>query len=347
MTIATVNPATGETIETFVPATAREIDDVLTRAADAFRKHRLLPFAERSRLMTRAAEILESDKEKFGRLMTMEMGKPIGAAIAEAEKCASACRYYADHAEAFLADEQADVRDGKAWVSFQPLGVVLAVMPWNFPFWQVIRFAAPALMAGNVGILKHASNVPHCALAIEEIFLRAGFAKVVFQTLLVESSEVANLIADPRIAAVTLTGSEGAGRAVASAAGSNLKKTVIELGGSDPFIVMPSADMDSAVETAVTARMINNGQSCIAAKRFIIHEKIYDDFDARFREACGIAPHRGSDGACDTARSARDPSDQGRSRKPSRRNRDGRRPRANWRQATRATRFLLRADSYR
>ena len=278
MPIATVNPATGETIKTFVPATAREIDEALTRAVEAFRKHRLLPFAERSRLMTRAAEILESEKEKFGRLMTIEMGKPIGAAIAEAEKCASACRYYAEHAEAFLADEPADVRDGKAWVSFQPLGVVLAVMPWNFPFWQVIRFAASALMAGNVGILKHASNVPQCALAIEEIFRRAGFAEGVFQTLLVESAEVAKLIADPRIAAVTLTGSEGAGRAVASAAGSNLKKAVIELGGSDPFIVMPSADLDSAVETAVTARMINNGQSCIAAKRFIIHEKIYEDF---------------------------------------------------------------------
>jgi succinate-semialdehyde dehydrogenase / glutarate-semialdehyde dehydrogenase len=278
MTIATVNPATGEAIKTFVPATAREIDDVLTRAADAFRKHRLLSLAERSRLMTRAAGILESEKELFGRLMTIEMGKPIGAAIAEAEKCASACRYYAEHAEAFLADEPADVRDGKAWISFQPLGVVLAVMPWNFPFWQVIRFAAPALMAGNVGILKHASNVPQCALAIEEIFRRAGFAEGAFQALLVESSEVAKLIADPRIAAVTLTGSEGAGRAVASAAGSNLKKTVIELGGSDPFIVMPSANLDSAVETAVTARMINNGQSCIAAKRFIVHEKIYDDF---------------------------------------------------------------------
>jgi succinate-semialdehyde dehydrogenase/glutarate-semialdehyde dehydrogenase len=284
MTIATINPATGENLKTFVAATDREIDDALGRAARAFETHRLLSFAERSELLIRAAEILESEKENFGRLMTIEMGKPIGSAIAEAEKCAFACRYYAEHAKSFLADEPADVRDGKAWVSFQPMGVVLAVMPWNFPFWQVIRFAAPAIMAGNVGILKHASNVPQCALAIEEIFRRAGFAEGVFQTLLVESSAVAKLIADSRIAAVTLTGSEGAGRAVASAAGANLKKTVIELGGSDPFIIMPSADMGSAIETAVTARMINNGQSCIAAKRFIIHEKIYDDFMPGFVE---------------------------------------------------------------
>ena len=284
MTIATVNPATGETIRTFEPATDREIDEALSRAANAFRKHRLLAFAERSKLMIGAAEILESEKERFARLMTLEMGKPIGAAIAEAEKCALACRYYAEHAESFLADEPADVRDGKAWVAFQPLGVVLAVMPWNFPFWQVIRFAAPALMAGNVAVLKHASNVPQCALAIEDIFRQAGFAQGVFQTFLVDSSAVAQLIADPRIAAVTLTGSEGAGRAVASTAGSNLKKAVIELGGSDPFIVMPSGDIDSAAETAVTARMINNGQSCIAAKRFIIHEKIYDRFMHGFVE---------------------------------------------------------------
>ena len=283
--IATVNPATGETLKTFEPATDREIDEVLARAASAFLEHRLLPFAERSGLMTRAAEILEAEKNELGQLMAVEMGKPIGAGIAEAEKCALACRYYADRAESFLADENVVVKDGRAWIAFQPLGVVLAVMPWNFPFWQVFRFAAPALMAGNVGILKHASNVPQCALAIEDVFNRAGFAKGVFQTLLIGTAPVAGIIADNRVAAVTLTGSEAAGREVASTAGRNLKKTVIELGGSDPFIVMPSADLDSTSKTAVTARMINNGQSCIAAKRFIIHEKIYDEFMSRFVDA--------------------------------------------------------------
>ena len=218
MPIATVNPATGETIRTFDPAGERDIDDALNRAAAAFREHRRLPFAERSSLMTRAAETLEAEKNELGRLMTLEMGKPIGAAVAEAEKCASACRYYAERAEGFLADENVVVKDGRAWIAFQPLGAVLAVMPWNFPFWQVFRFAAPALMAGNVGILKHASNVPQCALAIEDVFRRAGFATGVFQTLLAGSSAVAGLIADPRIAAVTLTGSEGAGREVASTA---------------------------------------------------------------------------------------------------------------------------------
>jgi succinate-semialdehyde dehydrogenase/glutarate-semialdehyde dehydrogenase len=283
--IATVNPATGETLKTFEPASDREIDEVLTRAASAFLEHRLLPFAERSGLMTRAAEILEAEKNELGQLMAVEMGKPIGAGIAEAEKCALACRYYAEHAESFLANENVVVKDGRAWIAFQPLGVVLAVMPWNFPFWQVFRFAAPALMAGNVGILKHASNVPQCALAIEDVFNRAGFAKGVFQALLIGTAPVAKIIADNRIAAVTLTGSEGAGREVASIAGRSLKKTVIELGGSDPFIVMPSADLDSTSKTAVTARMINNGQSCIAAKRFIIHEKIYDEFMGRFVDA--------------------------------------------------------------
>lgn len=278
MLIATVNPATGQTLRTFEPATEGDIDQRLNLAVAAFAQHRRLPMANRAVLMVRAAEILEAEKERLGALMTLEMGKPIGAAVAEAAKCASACRYYAKNAAAFLADEPVAVQEGKAWIAFQPMGVVLAVMPWNFPFWQVFRFAAPALMAGNVGILKHASNVPQCALAIEDVFKRAGFASGVFQTLLVGSSAVEKIIADPRIAAVTLTGSEGAGREVASAAGRNIKKSVIELGGSDPFIVLPSANLDSAMETAVTARMINNGQSCIAAKRFIIHEKIYDDF---------------------------------------------------------------------
>ena len=232
--------------------------------------------------MIRAAELLEAEKRQLGELMTLEMGKPIAAAIAEAEKCAAACRYYAANAQSLLADRPVETDGGESWVAFQPLGVVLSIMPWNFPFWQVFRFAAPALMAGNVGILKHSSNVPQCALAIEEIFRRAGFADGVFQTFLVGSEAVEKIVADPRIAAVTLTGSEGAGRSVAGAAGKHLKKCVVELGGSDPFVVMPSADLDAAVSTAVTARMINNGQSCIAAKRFIVHTDIYDAFLKQF-----------------------------------------------------------------
>ena len=282
MAISTTNPATGKVVRTFEDFSATRVDDCLDRAINAARVHRRTSFSERARLMLRSAEILEKEKQELGRLMTLEMGKPIASAISEAAKCATACRYYAANAERFLADQPVEIEGGKSWVAFQPIGVVLAIMPWNFPFWQVFRFAAPALMAGNVGVLKHASNVPQCALAIEDIFRRAGFADGVFQTLLVGSEIVEGLIADPRIAAVTLTGSEGAGRAVASAAGKHLKKSVVELGGSDPFIVMPSADLEEAVSTAVTARMVNNGQSCIAAKRFIVHTRIYDEFLKRF-----------------------------------------------------------------
>ena len=234
--------------------------------------------------MRRAGDILIERKGELGRLMTIEMGKPINAGIAEAEKCASACFFYADEAEQMLEPIEVETKGGRGIVYFQPIGPVLAVMPWNFPFWQVFRFVAPSLMAGNVGLLKHSSNVPQCALAIEEILLAAGFPEGVFQTLLISSAEVSGIIADNRIAAVTLTGSEGAGRSVGEHAGKALKKTVLELGGSDPFIVMPSADVETAAKTAVTARMINNGQSCIAAKRFIIHESVYDQFLERFVE---------------------------------------------------------------
>jgi len=281
MTIATINPATGQTLRTFVPLTEQELDARLQCAVDTFRRYRRTPIAERARLLLRAAEILESEKEKFGRLMVTEMGKTLKAAVEEAAKCAWGCRYYAEQAQKFLADEVVDTTATKSFVTYQPIGPILAIMPWNFPFWQVFRFAAPALAAGNVGLLKHASNVPQCALAIQDIFRRAGFPEGCFQTLLIETDRVRRVIEDPRVVAATLTGSTGAGSHVASAAGKQIKKTVLELGGSDPFIVMPSADIDAAARTAVKARTINNGQSCIAAKRFIVAEPVADEFERR------------------------------------------------------------------
>ena len=282
MRIASINPATGETLKTFEALSGEQIEGKLRLAAETFRTYRHTSFEHRGRLMMRAAEILESDKNTFAKIMTTEMGKPIKAAVSEAEKCAWVCRYYAENAQHQLADQLVETNAGKSYVKFQPLGPVLAVMPWNFPFWQVFRFAAPALMAGNVGLLKHASNVPQCALAIEEIFTRAGFPQGAFQTLLIGSDAVEGILNDERVVAATLTGSEPAGRSVASIAGKQIKKTVLELGGSDPFIVMPSANLDEAVMTAVKARTINNGQSCIAAKRFIVATEIYEEFERRF-----------------------------------------------------------------
>lgn len=282
MAIASVNPATGEKLREFAPLSEAEIEEKLQRAELAYRAHRRTSFGERAERMRRAAEILEAEQERFARLMTLEMGKPLRAARDEAAKCALVCRYYAEHAEKFLADEVVETSATRSFVHYEPLGAVLAVMPWNFPFWQVFRFAAPALMAGNTGLLKHASNVPQCALAIEEIFRRAGFSEGVFQTLLLNSDQVGRVLSDARVRAATLTGSEHAGSQVASRAGCEIKKTVLELGGSDPFIVMASADFESAVSTAVKARTINNGQSCIAAKRFIVAEEIYEEFARRF-----------------------------------------------------------------
>jgi len=282
--IASINPATGQTLRTFEALSEAEIERRVALAASLFPRWRTVSFSERAGRLLRAADLLETRKKDWGRIMTLEMGKPIGAAIAEAEKCAWACRFYAQEAERFLADEPVATDASSSFVRYDPLGPVLAIMPWNFPFWQVFRFAAPALMAGNVGLLKHASNVPQCALAIEEIFRQAGYPEGAFQTLLVGAERVGALIADSRIAAVTLTGSEGAGVSVGSAAGGELKKTVLELGGSDPFIVMPSADVAAAAATAVKARTVNNGQSCIAAKRFIVHEAVADEFERIFVE---------------------------------------------------------------
>jgi succinate-semialdehyde dehydrogenase/glutarate-semialdehyde dehydrogenase len=293
MAIASINPATGETLRTFTAHDDDAVAERIHKAHDTFLSWRRTAFANRAPLMRKAGDLLAQEKERWGRIMTLEMGKPIAAAHAEAEKCAWVCHYYADEAEGFLSPEPAPTDASKSYVRFDPIGPVLAVMPWNFPFWQVFRFAAPALMAGNVGLLKHASNVPQCALAIEEIFRRAGFPEGCFQTLLIESGAVKAVIEDPRVAAVTLTGSEGAGISVGRTAGEQLKKAVLELGGSDPFLVLPSADVAKAAETAVKARTINNGQSCIAAKRFIVHRDVADEFIRRFVE--GMATLRVGD----------------------------------------------------
>jgi len=282
MAIATVNPATGETLRTFTPLDDAGIEAKVQNTERAFAVNRARSFAERAVRLRRAAEVLDRRREEFGRVMTIEMGKPIGAAIAEVQKCALNCRYYADHGESFLRDEPVKTEAKESFIRYEPIGAVLAVMPWNFPFWQVFRFAAPALMAGNVALLKHASNVPQCALAIEEIFREGGFADNELQTLLITSQQVKKVLEDERVRAVTLTGSEPAGANVASNAAKRIKKSVLELGGSDPFIVMPSADLDEAVKVGVKARIVNNGQSCIAAKRFIIHERIADEFEQKF-----------------------------------------------------------------
>src|SRR5687768_12750124 len=285
-----IDPATGDVLATFEPYSAAEVDRRVARAQDAWRAWRTTSFATRAEIMIRTAGLLERESAELGRLMSREMGKPIRAATEEAAKCATGCRYYAAHAATHLARRDIPTESGQSFVLFQPIGVVLAVMPWNFPFWQVFRFAAPALMAGNVGLLKHASNVPQCALAIEDVLRRAGIPDGVFQTLLIGSEAVGALIADARVAAVTLTGSEGAGRDVGARAGREIKPSVLELGGSDPFIVMPSAPLENAVATAVRARTVNNGQSCIAAKRFIVHEAIFDRFATRFAEEMRSLP---------------------------------------------------------
>jgi succinate-semialdehyde dehydrogenase/glutarate-semialdehyde dehydrogenase len=288
MAITSIDPASGKLIRSFSSLSREELDGKLEKAAETYRVYRRTSMAERSRLMLRAGEILEDEKESFGRLMTAEMGKTLRSAVEESAKCAWACRYFAETAERWLADEVVDTGAGRSFVHYAPIGPVLAIMPWNFPFWQVFRFAVPALMAGNVGLLKHASNVPQCAIAIEDVFRRAGFPQGAFQTLMIGSDMVPQVIEDARVAAVTLTGSEGAGRQVAGQAGRQIKKVVLELGGSDPFIVMPSADLDAAIKTAVKARTINNGQSCIAAKRFIVADGIYDEFERRFVEEMAL-----------------------------------------------------------
>ncbi|WP_026928121.1 NADP-dependent succinic semialdehyde dehydrogenase [Granulicoccus phenolivorans] len=286
MPIAITDPRTGEVVRTYPEFTAAQIEEKLAAAAMAFPSYRLTSFDQRADWLRNAADLLDQRNDEIARLMSLEMGKTVAAARAEATKSAQGMRFYAENAAAFLADEPIDpasVGASKAYGRYLPLGVVLAIMPWNFPLWQAVRFAAPALMAGNVGLLKHASNVPGSALFLEQLFADAGFPQATFQTLLIGSGAVAGIIADGRVAAATLTGSEGAGVSVGRAAGESLKKVVLELGGSDAFIVMPSADISKSARIAVTARVQNNGQSCIAAKRFIIHEDIYDEWLAQFR----------------------------------------------------------------
>lgn len=286
MVIATVNPTTGSTEMVIEPHVPAEVEERIAQAAEASHVLRATTFGQRAEWMRAAADILADQAEGLGELITVEMGKPIAQSIAEVRKSEKAMRFYAVHAEEFLADELLDdpaaVNASRAWTRYEPLGVVLAVMPWNYPLWQVIRFAAPALMAGNAGLLKHASNVPQAALFLDTLFERGGFPSGSFRTLLIGGSEVGAVVADPRIAAVTLTGSEPAGRSVASIAADNVKKSVLELGGSDPFVVLASADVTAAAETAVRARINNNGQSCIAGKRFIVHTDVYDEFAREF-----------------------------------------------------------------
>jgi succinate-semialdehyde dehydrogenase / glutarate-semialdehyde dehydrogenase len=289
MAMIAENPANGKIIAEYEETTEQEVRDIIRRAHEAHRQWKRTPFPHRGALMKEAAKVLRLRARDFGELMALEMGKPITGGVAEAEKCAWVCDYYADNAESFLADQEVQTDAGRSFITFQPIGVVLAVMPWNFPFWQVFRFAAPNLMAGNAGLLKHASNVPGCALAIEQVFLEAGFPADLFRTLLVPGRRVEGIIEDPLVRAVTLTGSTPAGQAVARKAGEVLKKTVLELGGSDPYVILEDADLDSAVATCTTARLVNSGQSCIAAKRFIVVEAVRQAFEERFVAAMAAA----------------------------------------------------------
>jgi succinate-semialdehyde dehydrogenase/glutarate-semialdehyde dehydrogenase len=298
MSIESINPATGAVLRRFKPLTEEAVRQKIATAADAFRSYAAVPLSHRSLCMRKLANLIEEDAAELALIITQEMGKPLHSSHAELAKCAAVCRYYADNALRMLAPETIVTDAMRSYVRWDPLGVVLAVMPWNFPFWQVFRFLAPALMGGNVGLLKHAPNVPQCALAIESLVRRAGFPRGTFQSLLIETSQVDGVLADPRIIAVTLTGSESAGRAVGAQAGWLIKKSVLELGGSDPFIVLSSADLDLAVENAILARCVNSGQSCIAAKRFIVHEAVYAEFAQRF--VAGMAAVRVGDPMLDT-----------------------------------------------